>query len=627
MFTQLKYIISIMPFVSPKSARELVNRATLAMKAHWVRALLLTGAAAFLTLLLARWSWFAVRIPMKMAMWSKLILAFAHDHPRVSRVLHVSLEAVPDLAFVLLAIAGLSYLMPGLIRKLDSSKKLRLTAFAVFAAFGVTAVIMNSVNREDQEHQQKLDREKIDNLTGQVHDTLQFLVQSKGVPNELERRKHILDTLRSEYILAHPEASAAMIAGNTNPPAEWMNKRLQELGEQWPYVPPKTTTGMPNPRSYLAWVDLPRFAGGAHEGDPIAVGQSIGFNIYYKQNGPNPVDVRRSLPELAFAYFGGVFTTLRYDNLKSAVKKILRGYQREETTRFIAFRSHWGFASEFCTPGEGHEKGGVEGEGGYFRRNHLVPVPQVASWEELNVLLLEASKQDEQRMIGERTQTVGAGMHTEREHLRALAEEGFDLAAVHFPHVNASGCIRVLTNFYSVPPPVGVEVQAKVYSTYVEIWHQGQCVARHERCFDRQQKVLDLEHYLEALTKKPGAFAGSTPLEQWRAQGRWPVSFDRYWEMLKQRQGRQSGTRAMIDVLLLGRQYGYPSLKIAIEKALDMSCFDVDAVRLLLDAEGLGRREPEPVEIGALRCYDRPQPTTTNYDQLLRNAPVTGVIQ
>ena len=90
--------------------------------------------------------------------------------------------------------------------------------------------------------------------------------------------------------------------------------------------------------------------------------------------------------ELAFAYFGGVFSALRYDNLKSAVKKILRGHQREETTRFIAFRSHWGFASEFCTPGEGHEKGGVEGEGGYFRRNHMVPVPQVASWEELNVL-------------------------------------------------------------------------------------------------------------------------------------------------------------------------------------------------------------------------------------------------
>ena len=332
--------------------------------------------------------------------------------------------------------------------------------------------------------------------------------------------------------------------------------------------------------------------------------------------------------ERAFLYFGGVFAVLRYDNLKSAVKKILRGHQREETTRFIAFRSHWGFQSEFCNPAEGHEKGGVEGEGGYFRRNHLVPVPQVGSWEELNLLLLEASRNDEPRWIGERAQTVGAGMNLEREHLRALAEDGFDLAAIHFPQVNTSGCVKVLTNFYSVPLPVGIEVQAKVLSSYVEIWHQGQCVARHERCFNRQQKVLDLEHYLDALTKKPGAFAGSTGLEQWRAQGRWPASFDRFWEVLKQRRGRQAGTRAMIDVLLLGRQYGYSLLKVALEKALDLSCFDVEAVRLLLTTERTGKREAcAAVEIGALRTYDRPQPTTRNYDQLLQNYPASGALQ
>jgi len=332
--------------------------------------------------------------------------------------------------------------------------------------------------------------------------------------------------------------------------------------------------------------------------------------------------------ERAFAYFSGVFKTLRYDNLKSAVKKILRGHQREETTRFIAFRSHWGFQSEFCTPGEGHEKGGVEGEGGYFRRNHLVPVPKVASWEVLNLFLLEASRNDEQRFIGERTQTVGAGMNLEREHLRALAEEGFDLAAVHFPHVNTSGCVKVLTNFYSVPLPVGLEVQAKVHSAYVEIWYQGGCVARHERCFKRQQKVLNLEHYLDALTKKPGAFAGSTALEQWRAQGRWPASFDHFWEALKQRRGKQEGTRAMIDVMLLGRPHGYLRLKEALEKALDLSCFDAEAVRLLLTTDPAGKRAAgEAVEIGALRAYDRPQPTTRNYDQLLANCPSNGVIQ
>jgi transposase len=73
--------------------------------------------------------------------------------------------------------------------------------------------------------------------------------------------------------------------------------------------------------------------------------------------------------ELAFDYFGGVFRLLRYDNLASAVRKILRGYRREETVRFVAFRSHWRFAAEFCTPGEGHEKGGVEGEVGVAARN------------------------------------------------------------------------------------------------------------------------------------------------------------------------------------------------------------------------------------------------------------------
>ena len=332
--------------------------------------------------------------------------------------------------------------------------------------------------------------------------------------------------------------------------------------------------------------------------------------------------------ELAFAYFGGVFRVLRYDNLKSAVKQILRGHQREETEHFIAFRSHWGFESEFCTPGEGHEKGGVEGENGYYRRNHLVPLPKARSWDDINRLLLEECKRDEQRIIGDRSLSVGAGMCQEREHLLPLADEGFELASTHFPKVNGSGCVRVLTNYYSVPAPVGREVQAKVYAAHVEIWNEGKCVARHERCFSRQQKVLDLEHYLEVLSKKPGALAGSTPLEQWRAQGRWPASFDRFWEALKQRRGKRDGTRAMIDLLLVGREQGYDALRQAIEKALEMGCSDVSAVLLLLHAgKNPPRGVPEPVEIGSLSRYDRPQPTTIDYDQLLQKWPETGVVQ
>jgi len=129
-------------------------------------------------------------------------------------------------------------------------------------------------------------------------------------------------------------------------------------------------------------------------------------------------------------------------------------------------------------------------------------------------------------------------MAIEREHLRPLAEEGFDLAAVSFPKVNSSGTVNVLTNFYSAPLPPGTPVAAKTYAAYVEIWQEGRCVARHERCFGRQQKVLNLEHYLDALAKKPGALAGSMALEQWRAQGRWPAAFgaDYVANILRQQQ-------------------------------------------------------------------------------------------
>jgi len=132
--------------------------------------------------------------------------------------------------------------------------------------------------------------------------------------------------------------------------------------------------------------------------------------------------------QLAFHYFGGVFHKLRYDNLKSAVKKILRGHRREESERFLLFRSHWQFEASFCNPAKGNEKGGVEGEVGYFRRNHLVPVPKVASLDQLNEQLLAACRQDEARLIGERTLRVGEGLLLEREHLLPLPEEDFEIA-------------------------------------------------------------------------------------------------------------------------------------------------------------------------------------------------------
>jgi len=333
--------------------------------------------------------------------------------------------------------------------------------------------------------------------------------------------------------------------------------------------------------------------------------------------------------ELAFAYFGGVFQRLRYDNLGSAVKKILRGYQRQETERFVAFRSHWGYEAEFCNPARGNEKGGVEGEQGYFRRNHWTPVPQLRDRGALNEYLLACCRQDEQRRIGDRSDSVGHFMTVEREQLQPLASEGFALGEVSFPEVDKKGCVRVRTNWYSTPLRAGTEVEAKVLPAYVEVWYEGRRVARHERCYERRQQILDLEHYLEVLERKPGALAGSTPLKQWREQGRWPQSYDRLWEILNRRQGKLKGTREMIELLLLGRQHGYQRLEQAVAQALDLGCTDAAAVRHLLVTLTLpgSRRSKKllPEDLGALGCYERPQPQVKEYDQLLIGFEATEV--
>ena len=106
---------------------------------------------------------------------------------------------------------------------------------------------------------------------------------------------------------------------------------------------------------------------------------------------------------------------------------------------------------------------------------------------------------------------------------------------------------------------------------------------------------------MNALSKKPGALAGSTALEQCRRQGRWPASYDQFWGVLRERQGKQEGTRAMIDVLLLAREHGPARVRQAVEEALELGCSDVGAVRYLLNVGNLERRPPHtPVDIGAL---------------------------
>jgi transposase len=321
----------------------------------------------------------------------------------------------------------------------------------------------------------------------------------------------------------------------------------------------------------------------------------------------------------AFRFFGGVFALIRYDNLRSAVRQVLRG-RRVEQDRFVALRSHYLYESAFTRRGrEGaHEKGGVEGEVGRFRRRHLVPVPQVASLKQLNDLLENACFQELGRRIQGRAETVSEALRHESRTLRELPFEEFETAEPASPRVDTKALVTIRQNRYSVPVAlVGLRVAAKIGAGEIVISHGGREVARHPRLQGRFQVAARLDHYLELLQRKPGALKGSLPLRQERERGRWPSCFDELWRELDERYGASEAARQMVDVLLLCRQHGAARVELAVRGALAAGAHDGRAVALL------ARRSERPPQLPLfelperLRDVERPEPTLADYDALL----------
>jgi len=322
----------------------------------------------------------------------------------------------------------------------------------------------------------------------------------------------------------------------------------------------------------------------------------------------------------AFEHFCAVPGRIRYDNLKAAVVKVLLGRERQENERFVALRSHYGFDSFFCLPGEkgAHEKGGVEGEVGRFRRRHLVPVPTVASLAELNTLLAGGDVIDDERHIARRVDSVGVAAAIEVASMRALPAEAFDTVTMLEAKVDTKGRISVRQSFYSVP--VGLarrRVTVRLGAQALEVIAEGRVVARHERSLHKGTEDLVLDHYLEILQHKPGALPGSTALAQARASGSFTATHERFWTEARRRLGDGAGTRALIGVVLLQRRLAPEVVSAAMEAALRIGSVDVEVVAI--EARRLGhRRPPAPVvPIGTGARDVRPAPRLDGYDALL----------
>jgi transposase len=342
----------------------------------------------------------------------------------------------------------------------------------------------------------------------------------------------------------------------------------------------------------------------------------------------------------AFNRFGGVpLDKIRYDNLNSAVKQVLFGRTRQENERWIAFKSHYGFESWYCLPGHqgSHEKGGVEGEGGRFRRTHCVPMPVVDSIEELNGLLEAWDDADDARRVGNRAHSVGHDWAFERELLAPLPAEPFDTTLTVTPRVDRYAQVMVRCNQYSVPSRfIGHRLRVKLSASTVTVFDKNTVVARHERAVGKGVKVLDLDHYLEVLLRKPGALPGATALTRARALGTFTATHDAFWAAARKALGDSAGTRALIEVLLLHRHLTHADVLAGITAALSVRSVNADVVaveaRKAAQQHSADAAEPSAptrrervVSLTEWRLADlptdeRPLPSVAAYDELLGTA-------
>jgi len=215
--------------------------------------------------------------------------------------------------------------------------------------------------------------------------------------------------------------------------------------------------------------------------------------------------------------------------------------------------------------------------------------------------------------------TIAEARQQEQPHLLPLAEEAFGIHETLYPLVvDSKGRVRVKTNWYSAPLWPGLRVTARVWPTFISIERDGTCVATHPRNYGRGHQILNLEHYLDVLEKKPGAMAGSTPLAQWRQAGKWPDCMDRIWKQLDARHGRSGGTREMIGLVRAGLSAGWDKLIHAVEEALSMGVSDTAAVLHILHMPDPEKRRLYALAVSEdLAQFERPLPVMDNYDLLL----------
>ena len=280
----------------------------------------------------------------------------------------------------------------------------------------------------------------------------------------------------------------------------------------------------------------------------------------------------------AFAFFGGVPVSILYDNDRCLVSKILPDGTRKRATLFSALQSHYLFRDRYGRPGKGNDKGSVEGLVGYARRNFMVPIPRFASWEAFNAYLESRCRERQEDILRGHKATIGERIQQDLAAMKPLPAAAFEACDQTTGRVSSQSLVRYDTNDYSVPVAYGhQDVWVRGYVYEVVIGCRGEVIARHPRCYAREDVVFDPLHYLPLIERKPNALDQAAPLAEWDL----PPEFATLRRLMEARMSKM-GRREYVQVLRLLETFGLDDLHVAVKNALKLGAVGFDAVKHLV---------------------------------------------
>jgi transposase len=313
----------------------------------------------------------------------------------------------------------------------------------------------------------------------------------------------------------------------------------------------------------------------------------------------------------AFAHFAGVPARLAYDNLKAAVVRILVGGERALTPRFAALASHYLFEPCFCRPGEGHDKGGVEGRGKAVRRQALTPIPTAPTLDAINQALL--ARMDARLATGRdgAGDTIGTRFAVEAPAFRPVPEP-FLAEATTFVTVSPRALVRLEGAVYSVPCRwAGLDLLARIGATTITIVGRDGTPIRHPRKRFGQRSI-DYRHYLPELAKKPQAVRQVLP-ELLRDLG---DPFPAVWAHFHAAHPEPEAARLFAKVLGQVEAHGLTHVVTTVASAL------TTGTPILLALTAPAAVSATPVDVPpALRDLDVPSGCAADYDGWLTAVP------